>query len=76
MCKLFKHSFKAPKVNAKIKIIKGKDGKKGLKINGKLVLDVEYDRVDVIGHNVFFEQYGVIRMASIEELLERLDMQQ
>lgn len=69
MFKLFKCSFKEPK-KAKVKIVKGKDGKKGLKINGKLVLAVEYDRIDVRGNYVYFEQYGVIRMASIEGLLE------
>ena len=58
------------KLSAKrTKIVKGKDGKKGLKINGKLVLSIEYDNINISGKYVSMEQYGVIKMARIEELL-------
>ena len=61
--------FNLFKTSKNPKIVKGKGGKKGLKINGKLVLPVKYDDIQVNGKFVWINELGAMRMTTIEDLL-------
>ena len=63
MCKLFSNFKKN-----KIKVVKGKDGKKGVKLDGKIVIPVKCDSIEITEHNVRYVLCGVIHVKSIEDL--------
>ena len=64
MLKLFKKSTKQ-----RVKIVKGEDGKEGLKINGKLVLPATCEFVRVSDGYVQYYKDGVLCYRMVEDFL-------
>lgn len=64
MLKLFKKPTKPS-----VKIVKGKDGKEGLKINGKLVLPVTCEFIRISDGYVQYYKDGVLCYRMVEDFL-------